>query len=76
MNILSLHDIPDGRLPEHVELEGAFYAPHQGPQWPDADGVNILGTPLGSPAFVEQYLQGKLEKHKTLLNFIENVAKA
>ncbi len=76
MNILSLHDIPDGRLPEPVEFEEAFYAPHQGPQWPDADGINILGTPLGSPAFVEQYLQEKLAKHKTLLNFIKNVAKA
>jgi hypothetical protein len=45
-NTLSLHDIPDGRLPEHDELYGALYAPHHGPQWPESDGINILGTPL------------------------------
>ncbi len=65
-NILSLHNIPDGRLPEPMEYEEAFYAPHQGPRWPDGDGINILGTPLGSPVFVEHYLQVKLEKHKIL----------
>ena len=76
MNILSLHDIPGGRLPEPLEFEEVYYAPHQGPQWSAADGINILGTPLGSPSFVEQYLQEKLSKHKTLLEFIKNVAKA
>ncbi len=33
-NILSLHDILDGRLPEPIEVDEAFYAPHQGPKWP------------------------------------------
>ena len=75
VNTLSLHDIPDGRLPTPNEFDDAFYEPHQGPSWPEADGINILGTPLGSPAFVTQYLQGKLEKHKLLLSFIEDVAK-
>ncbi len=54
INTLFLHDIPDGRLPESNELDEYFYAPHYGPQWPESDGFNILGTPLGSPAFVEQ----------------------
>ena len=73
--MLSLHDIPDGRLPAPVEIAEAYYAPHQGPSWPDNDGINILGTPLGSPAFIKQYLQGKLEKHTLLLDFITDVAK-
>ena len=28
-------------------------------QWPDDDGINIRGTSLGSPAFIESYLFGK-----------------
>ena len=67
--MLSLHDIPDGRLPAPVEFHEAYYAPHQGPSWPDNDGINILGTPLGSPALLKLYVQGKLEKHTLLLNF-------
>ncbi len=74
-NIMFLFNIPDGRLPEPVECEEGFYAPHQGPQWPNADGIDVLKTPLESPAFVEQYLQTKLEKHQILLTFIENVDK-
>ena len=27
--------------------------------WPDENGVNILGTPLGTTAFVSAYLMGK-----------------
>ena len=30
-NTLSLHDIPDGRLPTPNEFDDAFYEPHQGP---------------------------------------------
>jgi hypothetical protein len=33
-----------------------------------------MGTPLGSPAFVEEYLHKKLEKHTLLLSFIVDVA--
>jgi hypothetical protein len=63
-NILSLHNIPDGRQYGADEFDEAFYAPHQGIQWPETDEINILGNPLGSSAFVDQYLQGKLEKHR------------
>ena len=71
----SLHDIPDDRLPEPDELDEAFYTPHQGPQWPESDKINILWTPLGSPAFVEHFLHNKLEKHRLPLSFIEDFAK-
>jgi hypothetical protein len=74
-NTISLDGIMDGRLPNLDEFDEAFYVPNQGPHWPEADGINILGTPLGSPAFAEQYLQGKLKKHELLLSLIENVAK-
>jgi hypothetical protein len=70
--MLSLHGIPDGRLSAPVEFDEAYYAPHQGPSWPDNDGINIIGTPLGSPEFIKQYLQGK---HTLLLDFITDVAK-
>ena len=43
-------------------------------QWPDDVGINILGNPLGSPAFIEPYLFGKGVKHHVLLNFIQEVA--
>jgi hypothetical protein len=38
--------------------------------WPANDGVNVLGTPLGSPELIESYLFGKGIKHKQLLSFI------
>ena len=44
--------------------------------WPDENGVNILSTPLGTPAFVSSYLQGKDLKHLFLLRFIRDVASA
>jgi hypothetical protein len=55
-NCLYLHDISGGRLPPPTENDEAFYAPYTGPSWPDNDGVNILGTPLGSHTFVKEYL--------------------
>ncbi len=33
-----------------------------------------MGTPLGSPAFIEEYLHDKLQKHELLLSFIKDVA--
>jgi hypothetical protein len=42
---------------------------------PTNDGINIIGTPYGSPEFVEEYLQRKLAKHEQLLDFISDVAK-
>jgi hypothetical protein len=74
MLVLSLHDIPDGRLPPRVEGEEAFYEPPHGQTCPESDGVNILRTPLGSPSFVEEYLQTKLAKHKTLFASITEVS--
>jgi hypothetical protein len=38
--------------------------------------VNILGTLLGTPAFVSSYLLGKGLKHLLLLRFIKDVASA
>jgi hypothetical protein len=72
---LSLHDIPDGILPRPYEVDEYLYDPYQGPSWPAEDVINILGTPLGLPAFVKQYFEEKLEKHELLLTFIENVVK-
>ena len=71
--VFSIHDIPDGRLPPPEEHE-ACYDPEARPSWPESDGVNILGTPYGSPALVEAYLDAKLGKHKEVLSFIRDVA--
>ena len=38
--------------------------------------MNILGTPLGTPAFVSTYLQEKGLKHLLLIQFIIDVASA
>jgi hypothetical protein len=43
-------------------------------QWPEDNGINILGTLLGSLAFIESYLFGKGVKHRVMLNFIQEVA--
>jgi hypothetical protein len=50
--------------------------PYSYRQWPDDDGINILGTPLGSPAYFESFLFGKGVKHRVLLNFIQEVVAA
>ncbi len=44
--------------------------------WPTDDGINVLGTPLGSPEFIDSYLFGKGLKHRQLLSFIQDVAAA
>jgi len=54
----SIHDFPDGRNMPTDEYDPS------GPIWPNNDGINILGTPYGSPKFVEEYLQRKLAKHE------------
>jgi hypothetical protein len=61
-SIICHHDIPDGRLQPSDDTR------------PENDGVIILGTSLGSLAFVEEYLHKKLVKHKPLLSFIFYVA--
>ena len=54
---LPVHDIPDGN--ERVDP----FDPDSERFWAEENGVNILGTPLGTPAFVSSYLQGKGVKH-------------
>jgi hypothetical protein len=44
--------------------------------WPADDGVNLLGTPLSSPEFVESYLKGKGHKQGKLVEFVKEVAAA
>jgi hypothetical protein len=61
---LQVHSIPDGSsLTDDSDPDSYRF-------WPEDDGINILGTPLGSPAFIESYLFGKGIKHRTLLTFI------
>ncbi len=65
---LPVHDIPDGRErvdPSYLDSERV---------WVDENGANILGTPLGTSAFVSSYLQGKGVKHLLLLRFVKDVA--
>jgi hypothetical protein len=67
---LPVHDIPDISEevdPFDLDIERI---------WLDENGVNNLGTPLGTPAFVSSYLQGKGLKHLLLLRFITNVVSA
>ena len=50
---LQVHLIPDG-ITLMDESDPDSYR-----QWPDEDGITIMGTPLGSPAFIESFLFGK-----------------
>ena len=65
---LPVHDIPDGS--ERVDP----FDPDTERMWLDENGVNILGTLLGTPAFISSYLQGKGLKHLLLLRFIRDMA--
>ena len=67
---LPIHDIPDGSYMEN-DLD-----PDSIRIWPTNDGINVLGTPLGSPEFIESYLFGKGIKHRQVLSFIQDVAAA
>jgi hypothetical protein len=67
--------MPDGRNPPPEENDGYYYDHSIGPTWPGNDGVNILNTLLGSPAFVKEYYGNKLKEHKLLLSFIVDVSK-
>ncbi len=67
---LPVHDIPDGsELTDPFDNESDRY-------WTEVNGVNILGTPLGSSSFVSEYMRGKGLKHLLLLRFINDVANA
>jgi hypothetical protein len=72
--ILSRHDIPDNPIPTPIENVEAFYDNTLRPTWHENNGVNIIGTPLGSPTLVKDYLHKKLKKH-SLLYFLIDVAK-
>ena len=67
---LPVHDIPAGS--ERMDP----FDPGNERMWLDENRVNMLGTPLGTPAFVSSYLQGKGLKHLFLLRFIRDVASA
>ena len=62
----SLHDFDDGRVLEEPLSDRLI--------WPEADGVKLLGMPLGTPAYVKQFLDRKLDVQKRLLCFIDDVA--
>jgi hypothetical protein len=67
---LPVHDIPDGsKLTDPFDKDSDRF-------WTEVNGVNILGTPLGSSPFIEEYLRGKGLKHLLLLRFIKEVANA
>jgi hypothetical protein len=65
---------PSLTLQVHSILDVGYLTDESDPdsyrQWPDEDGIAILGTPLGSPAFIESFLFGKGVKLRVLLNFI------
>ena len=69
---------PTATLPIHDISDGSSFAdpfdPDIARQCPEADGINVLGTPMGSPDFIESYLFGKGIKHGQLLSFIQEVA--
>jgi len=65
-----VHDISDDS--ERVDP----FDPDNEKIWDDENGVNIMGTPLGTHAFVTIYLQGKGLNHLLLLRFIKVVAAA
>ena len=56
--LLPIHDIPEGSLSsDPSDPDGARH-------WPDDNGINVLGTPLGTQEFIESYLDGKGIKHQ------------
>ncbi len=65
---LPIHNIPDGISPIDPSDQESTRL------WPEADGINVLGTPLGTPNFIESYLFGKGIKRRQLLTFIQDVA--
>ena len=66
---LPVHDIPDGG-----ELVDPFDSVSEW-IWRDENGVNILGTPMGSDSLVASYLHRKGLNHH-LLRFTKDVAAA
>jgi len=64
---LQVHCIPNGSTLRDDSDPDSYR------EWHDDDIINILGTPLGSPAFIESYMFGKGVKHMVLLHFIQEV---
>ena len=67
----ALHDIPDGRLSVTENGKRTKLM-----EWPDADGVKLLGAPLGTPAFVREHLDMRLQEQHRLISFISRTANA
>ena len=71
---------PTAALPIHNIHDRSFLTDQSDPesarQWPKANGINVRGTPLGTPDFTESYLFGKGIKHRELLCCIKDVAVA
>ncbi len=64
-------------LPINDILDGGFLSDAMSTrQWIDEDGIQILGTHLGSSQFIGSCPFGKEIKHRMLLTFIHEVAKA
>ena len=70
----SLLDIPDDSsywdLPECDRVD----ADPDSREWLDSDGITVLGTPLGTPGFVQNFLEDKLQAQTNLSEFITEVA--
>ncbi len=67
---LIIHDIPDGNFLEDENDPVSIRI------WHEDDGINVLGTPMGPPTFIESYMFGKGIKHMKLLDLIQEVAAA
>lgn len=65
----------EGERPTDKET-GELLVPSESLSWPAADGVRLLGVPLGSPEYITEYLNDRLETHKKLPDFIVDVANA
>ncbi len=70
MVALPIHDISDGSFLTDPSVVLSTK------QWVNENGINILGTPLGSSDFIESYMFGKGIKHRQLLTFIQEVVEA
>ncbi len=63
----------NGVAPEQIEELGCGAWRGAGDAPPERQGVKILGTPLGHPAFVRAMLAEKLEEQRTLLRRIPSM---
>ena len=70
---------PSASLPIHDISDSGYLTVPMDPDnkrlyWPDEGGINVLGTTLGTPDFIDSYFFGKGIKHRQLLSFIREVA--